>query len=134
VVALQQRRYRGKRYVTKAEHMPENHRRQLENSKRTGLDYQNWALTIGASTHEVINRMLKNQTFEVQAYRGCMGVLQFAKTFSPEKLEAACAKSLQMGSPCYTTVRGLLKNTLPENLPPQPLPHHENLRNPAEFA
>ena len=133
-VALHQRRYSGNRYVTLVEHMPENHRRQLENSKRTGSDYLNWAATIGNNTRDVIDRMLKDQEIEMTAYRGCMGVLQFAKKFSPDKLEAACEKALQMGNPCYTTVRSLLKNPHPAVRPPTPLPRHENLRNPAEFA
>ena len=133
-VALHQRRYSGKRYVTNPEHMPESHRRQLENSRRTGRDYLNWASTIGTNTLAVIDKMLKNQEIEMTAYRGCMGVLQFAKKYSPEKLEAACAKSLRIGSPCYTTVMHLLKNPQPDYQPSRPLPRHENLRNPAEFA
>jgi hypothetical protein len=133
-VALHQRRHSGKRYVTNIDHMPENHKRQLENSKRTGRDYLNWASTIGENTLTVIDRMLNNQDIEVTAYRGCMGVLQFAKKYSPEKLEAACAKSLQIGSPCYTTIMHLLKNPQPKQPSQRPLPRHENLRNPAEFV
>jgi len=133
-VALHQRRYSGSRYVTQPAHMPEKHRRQLESSKRTGLDYLEWATTIGESTRTVIERMLKAQEFEMTAFRACMGVLQCAKKFSPEKLEKACGQALQMGSPCYTTVRSLLNSPPPQKRPARPLPVHENLRNPAEFA
>jgi hypothetical protein len=133
-VALHQRRYMGRRYVTIPEHMPENHRRHLENSKRTGSDYLNWAATIGVSTQELINRMLKNQEVEMTAYRGCMGVLQFAKKYSPKLLEEACSKSLQTGSPCYATVMHYLKNPQQEIRVASPLPQHKNLRDPAEFA
>ena len=133
-VALHQRRYSGNRYVTEPDHMPENHRHQMENNRRTGSDYRSWASTIGNNTREVVDRLLKNQMFEETAYRSCMGVLQFAKTFSPEKLEAACNKSIQIGSPTYTTIKNLLKNPRPDIRPIPPLPHHENLRNPAEFA
>jgi len=133
-IALHQRRYSGKRYVTQPEHMPENHRRQQENSNRTGRDYLEWAATIGGSTKEVISRMLKAQEFEVTAFRSCMGVLQYAKKFNPEKLEKACSQALQMGSPCYTTVKNLLLSPPPEKHPPKLLPFHENLRDPTEFA
>lgn len=133
-IALHQRSYSGKRYVTEPSHMPENHRRQMENNNRTGSDYRMWASTIGVGTREVVDRMLKAQTFEETAYRSCMGVLQFAKRFSPDKLEAACNRSLQIGSPCYSTVKKLLNNPLPEMRPISPLPRHQNLRNPAEFA
>ena len=113
--------------------MPERHRRYLEASRRTGKDYLRWAGTIGNNTHKVIEKMLKSQTFEETAYRGCMGVLQFAKKYSKEQLEDACRRALDVGSPNYTTVLNFLKN------PPllsrvQPLPIHENLRNPAEFS
>jgi hypothetical protein len=132
-VALHQRRVKGSRYVTEPAHMPEKHRRQLENSRRTGREYLDWAATIGENTRSVIERMLKAQEIEMTAYRACMGVLQCAKKFSPQKLEAACGQALRLSSPCYTTVRGLLQNP-PAAKHPQPLPAHENLRDPAEFG
>jgi hypothetical protein len=132
-VALHQRRRNGSRYVTEPAHMPEKHRRQLEYSNRTGRDYLEWAATIGENTRAVVEGMLRAQGVEMTAYRACMGVLQCAKKFSPEKLEAACGRALRLGSPCYTTVRNLLQNP-PLEKRPHPLPTHENLRDPAEFA
>jgi len=76
---------------------------------------------------------LKSQAFEETTYRACMGVLQFAKKYSPKQLEIACERALATGSPCYTTVKNLLQNPLSVNRQ-KPLPPHENLRNPAEFA
>jgi len=131
-VALHQRRYTGSRYVTESAHMPEKHRRQYENSRRTGREYLEWAATIGQNTRAVVERMLKGQEIEMTAYRSCMGVLQCARKYSPEKLEAACGQALHIGSPCYTTVRGLLQSPLPQKRQ-RPLPPHENLRSPAEF-
>jgi len=132
-VALHQRSYSGLRHITKPEHMPEHHRQQLDSNRRTGRDYLHWAGTIGVSTRAAIEKMLKSQEIEETAYRGCMGVLQFAKKFSPERLEAACARALQLGNPSYTTIRSLLKDQQPVSRP-RPLPSHENLRDPAEFA
>jgi len=132
-VSLHQRRHSGSRYITEPAHMPEKHRRQLEYSRRTGRDYLEWAANIGKNTRTVIERMLKAQPVEMTAYRACMGVLQCAKKFSPQRLETACTQALRMGSPCYTTVRSLLQNPPPENRP-RALPVHENLRNPAEFV
>lgn len=132
-VSLHHRRHSGSRYVTEPAHMPEKHRRQLEHSRRTGRDYLEWAARIGENTHTVIERMLKVQPVEMTAYRACMGVLQCAKKFSPERLETACGQALRLGSPCYTTVRSLLQNPQPEKRP-RALPTHENLRNPAEFV
>jgi transposase len=132
-VALHQRSYNGSRYVTKPEHMPEKHRRYAEASKRTGADYLKWARTVGDNTLAVIERILKAQAIEETSYKSCMGVLQSANKHSPEALEAACGRALEIGSPTYTTVINLLKNP-PLKKQPQPLPKHENLRAPAEFS
>jgi len=132
-VALHVRRFSGSRYVTDPAHMTEGHRRQAEQDRRTGADYLVWAETIGRHTRTVIELMLKAQAFEETAYRSCMGVLQFAKKYNSEKLETACARALEIGSPCYTTVKNLLQNPPPTRRP-QPLPRHENLRDPAEFS
>ena len=132
-VALHQRSHGGSRYVTDPSHMTEGHRRQREANRRTGADYIAWAVTIGENTREVVEKMLGAQAFEETAYRSCMGVLQFAAKYSPGELEAACGRAVDAGSPCYTTVRKFIQNP-PIRKPPQPLPEHENLRDPVEFS
>jgi len=131
-VALHIRRYEGSRYVTDPAHMTEAHKHQAENDRRTGKDYLNWAATIGSNTNALIGKLLAAQAFEETAYRSCMAVLQYAKKHSPEKLEEACGRALSLGSPTYTTVKNLMKAP-PAAKPLQPLPAHENLRDPAEF-
>jgi transposase len=133
-VALHQRRHSGSRYVTDPAHMPEGHRRQAESSRRTGADYLRWAETVGANTRAVIAKVLKAQLFEETAYRSCMGIMQFAKKYSPEKLEIACGQAIEMGSSCYTTVKNLVQNPHLPVKRQEPLPIHENLRDPAEFV
>jgi len=132
-VALHVRRYSGSRYVTDSAHMPERHRRQAEFNRRTGADYLAWATTVGDSTRLLVEKMLKAQVFEETAYRSCMGVMQFAAKYSPEELDIACGRALEIGSPSYTTVKNLMQNP-PLKKPPQPLPLHENLRDPIEFS
>ena len=132
-VALHIRSYSGSRYVTEPSHMTEGHRRHAEFSRRTGGDYRAWAATVGNNTLMLIGKLLEAQVFEETAYRSCMGVMQFSKKFSPEKLEEACGRALEIGSPTYTTVKNLLQNPRPVKRP-QPLPKHGNLRNPAEFS
>lgn len=77
--------------------------------------------------------MLRAQVVEESAYRSCMGVLQLGKKHGNDQLEAACETARKMGSPTYTTVKNLLKNP-PTVKTEKPLPPHENLRDPAEFA
>jgi transposase len=133
-VALHMRRHGGgSRYVTEPSHMTEGHRRQAEFNRRTGADYIAWAGTVGDSTRLVVEKMLGSQAFEETAYRSCMGVMQFAAKYSPDELEVACGRALEIGSPCYTTVKNLMQNP-PLKKPPRPLPMHENLRDPVEFS
>jgi hypothetical protein len=132
-IALHERRYSGSRYITEPEHMTEGHRRQAENNSRTGKDYIKWASVFGDSVRILIEKMLKEQAFEETAYRSCVGVINFANKFSPQKLNDACTRALEIGRPNYTTVKMLLQNP-PIKKETVPLPKHENLRNPAEFA
>jgi transposase len=132
-VALHPRRRSGSRYVTDTKHMPPNHQYQLEANKRNGDSYRAWAKTIGENAWYVVDAMLRAQRVEESAYRACMGVLQMAKKHGNSRLEKACGQARKIGSPSYTTVKRLLQH--PETAkPPAPLPAHENLRDPAEFA
>jgi transposase len=132
-VALHVRSYSGSRYVTEPNHMPESHRRQAEFNQRTGADYVAWAGTIGNKTRTLVEKVLKSQDFEQTTYRSCMGILQFASKYGNDKLEVACRRALDIGRPNYTTVKNILQKP-PDPKRPQPLPTHENLRNPAEFS
>jgi len=82
----------------------------------------------------LIDTILKAQHVEETAYRSCMGVLQFSKAHGNEQLEATCARAIEIGSPCYTTVKNLIKRNIIPIKKVNPLPDHENLRNPNEFA
>jgi transposase len=132
--ALHQRRFSGSRYVSAREHMPEKHRRQLDSSARTGRDYLKWAAAIGANTHAVIENILSSQEVEESTYRSCMGVLQLAKKHGPKQLEYICGYALGLGSTGYTAISRFMKNPPPVKGLAKPLPAHENLRDPAEFA
>jgi len=133
-VALHQRRRSGSRYISRPEHMPAKHRHQHEMNRRTGKEYREWAASIGEHTLALVEAMLRAQHVEESAYRSCMGVLQMGKKHGNDRLEAACEQAGKMGSPCYTTVKSLLQNPRPVRKKAQPLPSHENLRDPAEFA
>jgi len=43
-------------------------------------------------------------------------LLKLAERYSPERLEAACARALTYGETSYTTIKGILKQNL-ETLP-----------------
>lgn len=131
-ISIHQRRFTGKRYVTTPEHMPEKHRYQQEKNHMDGNNYRHWASSIGDDTYATIDNLLTRAQFEEQAYRSCMGILQLAKTYGNNALNAACHKAEEMHSVTYTTIKNILKNgqeTTPSVRRERPIPSHENLRS-----
>jgi transposase len=131
-VASHIRRYNSSegRYVTNLEHMPPNHQAVLKFRKFDGQKYRNWAKAIGSNAHFVVDTLLRNGKVEEQGHRACMGLLQMTKIYGNERLEAACERARQLGSPTYTTVKNILKNGALEITSPgaKPTPQHENIR------
>lgn len=122
-----------KRYATLPEHMPEKHRRYLEQNDWNGSRYRAWASKIGMNTYAVIDAMLQNSTIEEQAYKSCMGLIQLGRKYGEDRLESACSRARQLGGLTYTTVKNILKNG--QDLLPLlnsgdqiALPLHENIR------
>jgi transposase len=140
-VAVHVRSLRRGRHTTIAEHMPESHRRHSQWSPGRLL---NWALTIGAGTREVVKWQLENRPHPEQGYRACLGLLNLAKGYGPERLEAACRRALAMGSPTRKRIKSILEAKLDQHpeLFPTPVPEasaapppaaHANVRGAAYF-
>ena len=113
--------------------MPENHKAVVEMRSHDGNYYRSWASSIGPYTVDVVHRMLEDVDFEQQAYKSCLGVIGFAKTYGNYRLEKACEKAISLNSVNYSTVRNILKNgqdVLINSTPNAgtPTPYHENLR------
>jgi transposase len=138
-IASHMRRYKGKRYVTIPDHMPEHHKKYWEYNQWNGERYRTWAAQIGENTAHVIDRMLEIQGIEEQAYKSCMGVLQMSTKYSPQRLENACMRARSMNSFSYTTIRNILKNgqdlveQTTNNSRNKALPMHENVRGSGFF-
>ena len=69
----------------------------------------------------------------------CLGLLRLAKTYSPARLDAACARARLAGAQSYRHVAAILKHGLdrqplavPEAAPRLPLTH-ANVRGPAYY-
>jgi len=136
-VATHQRRFVGSRYITKREHMPDNHRHQADKSGFNAQKYRAWAKSVGENTYMVIDSMLKAQRVEETSYRSCMGILQSAKRYGSDRVEMACAKALALRSCTYTTVINILKNSqdgLPALKSSSAVPAHQNIRGAASFS
>ena len=140
-IAAHARAYSRGRHTTLSGHMPESHR---QPSEWTPGRLLNWGLSIGLATRDVVKWQLENRPHPEQGYRACLGLLNLAKGYGPERLEAACRRALAMGSPTRKRIKSILEAKLdqhPELFPTPasevpaapPLPAHANVRGAAYF-
>lgn len=134
-IAIYPRRFSGKRYVTTTEHMPEHHQAVVRFRGYDGAYYRRKASDIGHYTGRFVNALLENVDFEEQAYKSCMGVINFSRTYGNARVDKACEKAITLDSVTYTTLRNILKNgqesqpaTTNSSDADTPTPYHENLR------
>ena len=110
------RRSRDKgRHTTVREHMPRAHQEYLDWTPKRLV---RWAAKTGGATEGVVEAILASRPHPQQGFRSCLGLLRLGKSYSPERLEAACRRALAIGSASYKSVQSILKNDLDS----QPLP------------
>jgi transposase len=131
-IASHPRSYRKGTPSTLREHMPKSHQKYLE---WTPSRLIRWAGQIGPHTQNLVACIIQNRPHPEQGYRSCLGLLRLGKTYSPERLEAACARALQMKAYSYKNVDSILKKGLDRaplmsasSQTPFPLLEHANLR------
>ena len=112
--------------------MPKAHQKYLEWSPSRLIQ---WAAQMGPETQKLLTHILENRPHPEQGYRSCLGVLRLGKRYSPERLEAACARALAFKAYSYKNVESILNKGLDQqpfkvSLPQGRLPllEHENLR------
>ena len=97
---------RQNQYSTLEEHMPPNHQKYMQ---WNGNRFRAWAAKIGENTAAVIEVFLTANKVEQQGYKSCMALLKLAEKFTPQRLEAACAKALSYTSrPNYKSISAIL--------------------------
>jgi len=114
--------------------MPSSHRR-----------YRDWtherilreAASIGDDTAALAEIILRSRPHPPsraqspeQGFRSCIGILGLAKRYDAERLDAACARALALGTRSYSSVATILKNAQDRKAadPEQPSLFHENIR------
>lgn len=112
-VASHPRSYQKGSHSTLAEHMPPNHRKYAEWSPERFL---RWAKKIGPSTLELAERIFASRKHPQQAYRSLLGILRLGKSYTDERLEAACRRALAINALSYRSIESILKNNM-ENKP-----------------
>jgi len=93
-------------FTTSADHMPASHRAHLEWSPAKLID---WGQRIGVSTAAVVTWQLEHRPHPEQGYRACLGLLALARKYTPQRLEAACARGLAIRAATLRSVTNILK-------------------------
>jgi hypothetical protein len=84
--------------------------------------------------------MLERHRHPEHGYRGCLGLLSLAKRYGPARLEAACAKAIEIDAVYYRHVRDILARgtdrvaaTDAAGSDAWVSPAHDNLRGPGYY-
>lgn len=96
-------------FTTVEAHMPAAHRAHLEWTPHRLIE---WGRRIGVATGEVVTRLLEENKHPEHGYRACLGLLGLAKRYGNARLEAACERTLALGTFKYRHVRDVLANNL----------------------
>jgi transposase len=132
LVATHLRSLRRHRPSTVPDHMPSSHRR-----------YRDWtherirreAAAIGDDTVMLIDLILRSRPHPEQGFRSCIGILRLEKRYGAERLDAACARALALGTRSYTSIAAILNNRQDRKQTKSDLPSlfHENIRGPGYY-
>lgn len=93
-------------WITDREHLPKDYRGYSEWNSTYFIQK---ALVVGPHTADVIRSVLRSRAYEVQTYRQCMGILNFAKKYGRRVLEECCGQALELNRATYT----FIKNSIP---------------------
>ena len=108
-IAVHRRISGNGKHTTLPEHMPSSHRR-----------YADWTIEriraeagrIGAATLLLCDMILAERPHPEQGFRACLGIVRLTRGFDAERVDAACARALEIGARTYGSVRSILDNRL----------------------
>jgi transposase len=134
-VASHRRSYGPKGTATIAdEHRPRTHR---EYGKWPPERVIAWAESVGGHVGELARTLMGRRTHPETGYRACLGVIRLADRFGRERVDAACARAVHIGSPSFKTVQSILKSGLDRaplvEPPPRAAIQHDNIRGASYF-
>lgn len=133
-VAAHRRSLEKGKHTTDTVHMPKAHQSYAE---WTPQRLVSWAKQTGPSTAALVEQILSRKPHPQQGFRACLGLVSLSKRYDCERVEAACARALQVRAYSYKSVMAILKNGLDRQAlaeePQVALPLHENLRGPGYY-
>ena len=75
------------------------------------------AAAIGPATARLTTLILQSRPHPEQGFRACLGILRLVRSYGRERLEAACARALEIGARSYGGVQSILKHGLDRRAP-----------------
>ena len=130
-IALHKRNYKPYVYTTTSEHLASTHRFVAEWSAERFMD---WAKSIDTAVGEYILHIIESRNHPEQAYKSCLGILNFEKKVGKVRLVKACKRGLEFETYSFKSIQKILEDGLDydqnqeENPIPQELPEHSNIR------
>jgi transposase len=115
---------RGHRH-TRREHRPERHVAVIDRSLAYTLEQ---ARRIGTATAALIEAQARRRRHPEETLRSAQGILRLARDFSPEWLERACERALDLRVYTYRAVRTLIETPAPSAVQPALDLAHEHVR------
>lgn len=133
-VASHARDDRRGRHTTVEDHRPKSHQEFLSWTPAKILEI---AGKVGVQTLAMVESIMNGRQYPEQGYRSCLGILRLAKTYSNERLEAACARGQRIGARSYTSISSILKAGLDHKPVEAPVKMvdvvHKNIRGSGYF-
>jgi transposase len=127
-VASHMRVNRPGAYVTEPLHMPHDHRRYLE---WTPARIKSWGEKIGPHTKMLMEEIMEHRDHPEHGFRSCLGLIRLSKLYSPERVEQACGRALELTAYNYRSVKSLLERGLEKmssEVRKKVIPLHANVR------
>jgi transposase len=129
-VASHLREHRKGRYVTDSHHMPHEHRHYLE---WTPQRIKKWGEKIGPHTRDLLEKIMQSKAHPEHGFRGCLGIIRLSRTYTPQRVEQASYRALQLEAYSFRSVKSMLARGLDkvvgiDTAGRKEAVHHENLR------
>ncbi len=96
-------------HTTEAAHMPKSHQQYLQ---WTPIRMIAWAEKMGPACTKVIKKILLERRYPEQGFRSCLGILRLGKSYTNDRLEAACHRALAIDGCSYRSIASILKHGL----------------------
>jgi transposase len=136
-IAAHARSYVKGAHTSLKEHMPSQHRAYAEWSPARFIQ---WAGNIGESTARLVEQVLAGRTYQEQAFRSCMGIIQLGRSYEPKRVEAAAQRALKFKTCSYRSMKAILAGGLDQRQDIEEkrsgqlsLPLHQNIRGPEYY-